>query len=167
MSVLEPLAALHQEIDARVSEARSQQPEWPCAKGCANCCRSLADIPQLTAAEWDFLKSGLLAMQAESLLGIGDRIRALAQQSAEPVTCPLLDPQTSACTVYAYRPVACRSYGFYVQRDRGLYCSEIEAGVAAGRFDAVVWGNHDAVDRQLACDGKKRPLTEWFAGWRE
>lgn len=163
--MLKSITILHREIDARVADARAQQPDWPCAKGCAKCCRSLADVPQLTAAEWDLLKSGLAALPTDSLLAINEKICALAQQAPAPVTCPLLDAETDACPVYAQRPVACRTYGFYVQRDRGLYCGEIEAGVATGQFDGVVWGNHDAVDRQLASLGEKRPLTEWFAGW--
>jgi hypothetical protein len=61
------------------------------------------------------------------------------------------------------RPVACRTYGFYVQRDKGLYCQEIEARVAGGDWATVVWGNHDAVDRSLNALGDSRDLTEWFA----
>ncbi len=44
---------------------------------------------------------------------------------------------------YAQRPVACRTYGFYVQRELGLYCGDIEARVAGGELADVVWGNHD------------------------
>ena len=62
--------------------------------------------------------------------------------------------------------MACRTYGFYVQRDKGLYCCEIETQVAAGALADVVWGNHDAVDQQLAKLGESRPLTEWFAAWQ-
>jgi hypothetical protein len=58
--------------------------------------------------------------------------------------------------------VACRTYGFYAQRDKGLYCKDIETRVADGALDDVVWGNHDAVDRQLAGLGESRGLTEWF-----
>ncbi|MBL8432147.1 MAG: hypothetical protein JNK80_07105, partial [Dechloromonas sp.] len=52
------------------------------------------------------------------------------------------------------------------QRDRGLHCGDIEAQVAAGALADVVWGNHDAIDRQLASLGGARPLTEWFARWQ-
>ena len=38
-------------------------------------------------------------------------------------------------------PVACRTYGFYVQRDLGLYCRDIENRVAGL--------------------GEALPLTEW------
>ena len=98
---------------------------------------------------------------------ISEKMSALAGQSARPITCPLLDQSTGACPVYAQRPVACRSYGFYVQRDLGLYCREIEAQVAAGALADVVWGNHDAIDQQLAGFGASRSLSEWFADWQQ
>ena len=67
--------------------------------------------------------------------------------------------------VYAHRPVACRTYGFYVQRDKGLYCQDIESRVAQGDWATVIWGNHDVIDRQLNALGDSRDLTEWFALW--
>jgi Fe-S-cluster containining protein len=83
----------------------------------------------------------------------------------------MLDESEGACPVYAQRPVACRTYGFYVQRELGLYCADIEARVAGGELDDVVWGNHDAVDHALGALGDVRALTEWFerdaAGSRE
>ena len=74
----------------------------------------------------------------------------------------MLDQTEGACPVYAQRPVACRTYGFYVQRELGLYCGDIEARVAGGELGGVVWGNHDAVDQALGALGEVRPLTEWF-----
>jgi uncharacterized protein len=68
--------------------------------------------------------------------------------------------------VYAHRPVACRTYGFYVQRDKGLYCKDIESRVAEGDWVTVVWGNHDTIDRQLNTLGDSRDLTDWFALWQ-
>jgi Fe-S-cluster containining protein len=79
----------------------------------------------------------------------------------------MLDQAQGACRVYAHRPVACRTYGFYVQRDKGLYCNDIESRVAKGDWATVVWGNHDAIDRQLNALGDSRDLTEWFASWQE
>ena len=75
-----------------------------------------------------------------------------------PVTCPLLDPQSGACPVYAARPLACRSYGFYVERDTGLYCAEIEARVAAGAYPEVIWGHQGRLETRLAALGETRPL---------
>lgn len=157
-----PLVQLHQDIDARVGAIREDRPDWPCSKGCANCCRRLAEIPTLTPAEWQLLQEGLAALPAEQHARVAEAMAALARQRSRPVVCPMLDPATDACLVYAQRPVACRSYGFYVQRDLGLYCGDIEARVADGHLADVVWGNHDAVDAHLARLGDKRSLTEWF-----
>lgn len=159
------LSRLHLDIDARVQTIRENRPDWLCGKGCDGCCRRLAEVPQLTATEWDLLREGLAALPPERLGAISRDMAALAGQQSRPVVCPLLDQTTGACPVYAQRPVACRTYGFYVQRDKGLYCSDIESRVADGVLADVVWGNHDAIDQRLNALGESRPLTEWFADW--
>lgn len=159
------LIKLHAEVDARVHSIREIHPDWLCGKGCDHCCRRLAEVPQLTAAEWDLLRQGLSALPAEHLATIRRDIAALAAQPARPVVCPLLDQASGACPVYTQRPVACRSYGFYVQRDLGLYCHDIESRVTDGTLADVVWGNHDAIDQQLADLGESHALTEWFVRW--
>lgn len=162
------LSRLHLDIDARVHSIRENRPDWLCGKGCDSCCRRLAAVPQLTAAEWDLLRAGLQALAAEQLAEISRKMAAttaLSGQPPRPVVCPLLDQSTGACPVYAQRPVACRTYGFYVQRDQGLYCHDIESRVGDGALDDVLWGNHDAIDRQLAGLGESRALSEWFALW--
>lgn len=140
---------------------RAHRPDWPCGKGCDGCCRRLADLPRLTATEWRLLKQGLSELPVQRLLAIGREVVALAGQTG-PLVCPLLDQATGACPVYAQRPVACRTYGFYVQHKLGLYCNDIESRVAAGAMADVVWGNHDAIDGRLAELGEIRTLTEWF-----
>jgi Fe-S-cluster containining protein len=160
-----PLFRLHAEVDARVNAIRGDRPDWLCGKGCDSCCRRLADVPHLTAAEWALLQEGLSTLALERRREIDRDMAALARQRSRLVVCPLLDQASGACPVYAQRPVACRSYGFYVQRDLGLYCSDIEARVADGTLADVVWGNHDVIDRQLASLGESRPLTEWYADW--
>lgn len=163
MSEITALPLLYAEIEARVQAIRTDHPEWLCAKGCAGCCRRLAAVPQLTAAEWDLLQQGLAALAPQRLGEVRRNIEALSGAQSSPVTCPLLDRTTNACLVYAQRPVACRTYGFYVQRDLGLYCADIESSVARGELDDVVWGNHDRIDQRLAAIGEARALTEWFA----
>ena len=157
------LSKLHFEIDARVHSIRENRPDWLCGKGCDNCCRRLAEVPELSAEEWALLQTGLAALAPEHFEEIGRKITLLTEQRSRPVVCPLLDQTTGACPVYAQRPVACRTYGFYVQRDKGLYCHEIESRVAEGALNDVVWGNNDGIDQRLRGLGKSRPLTEWFA----
>ena len=159
------LTQLHADIDVRVQTIRENRSDWLCGKGCDSCCRRLADVPQLTLAEWDLLREGLTALAPERLLEIRRNMTALTGQQSAPVTCPLLDLDTGSCPVYAQRPVACRTYGFYVQRDLGLYCNDIESRVADGALADVVWGNHDAIDHRLAGLGESRALTDWFERW--
>lgn len=158
-----PLLRLHADIDQRVGSIRATHSDWQCARGCATCCRQLADVPLLTAAEWALLKEGLAMLAPARLAEIRRKVAELQRTPSRPIICPMLDESEGACPVYAQRPVACRSYGFYVQRELGLYCRDIEARVAGGDLADVVWGNHDAVDHALAALGTARPLTDWFA----
>lgn len=160
-----PLHQLHTDIDERVRFIREDRGDWLCGKGCDSCCKRLADVPQLTGAEWALLQEGLAALLPAQLDLIATRIAALGHAPARPVTCPLLDPDSGACPVYAQRPVACRTYGFYVDRELGLYCRDIEQQVADGALDQVIWGNHEVVEQRLARLGPQRPLTAWFEDW--
>jgi Fe-S-cluster containining protein len=163
---MDTLARLHADIEARVSAIRDDYLNWLCGLGCDGCCRRLAEIPRLTAEEWDYLRKGLAALAPEQFREIGQKIAALARQPSRPIVCPLLDQTTGACRVYAHRPIACRTYGFYVQRDQGLYCKDIESQVSSGALAEVVWGNQDAIDRRLCGLGEARELTEWFGRWK-
>lgn len=163
------LRVLHDEIDARVSAIVDAAPSWPCRRGCDHCCRSLAEVPRLTGAEWELLREGLEALSSDARA----QVRARLERGFER-TCPLLDPDQGACLVYAHRPIACRAYGFYAARDGGLWCDVIEARVSAADVDGValgdvalgnvVFGNHEALDRALAAAaGPSRSLLEWLA----
>lgn len=163
MTKINPLTQLHSAIDQRVKTILENQPDWLCSKGCDQCCRQLANVPQLTLAEWELLRAGLQSLAPERLREISNNMAAL--NPSRPITCPMLDLASSTCTVYAQRPVACRTYGFYVQRDKGLYCHDIQTRVEDGTWADVVWGNHDAIDQQLAGFGESRALTDWFGSW--
>jgi len=162
------LSDLHREIDARVDTIRASHPDWLCGKGCDGCCRQLAELPRLTHGEWQLLQTGLAALDETQRDDIQQRLTALGPAPTRPVTCPLLDPATGACPVYAHRPVACRTYGFYAERDRLLVCQQIAAQDTEGKLATVVWGNHAHIDRTLTATGEIRSLAEWFnqAEWK-
>lgn len=154
------LVQLHADIDARVRAIRGDYPDWLCRMGCDSCCQRLAEIPRLTNEEWDWLREGLVALPTESLREIELEVAALVEQPLRPIICPLLNRSAGVCWVYAHRPVACRTYGFYIQRDQGLYCQDIQSRVADGDWAGVVWGHHDAIDRRLSNLGETRELTD-------
>lgn len=160
------LTELHADIDKRVELIRADHPDWLCRSGCDGCCHRLAEIPQLTEAEWTLLRDGLSLLPQDALQTICREVATLVEQASRPIVCPLLDQSTGTCRVYFHRPIACRTYGFFVQRDKGLYCKDIEAQVENGVLNDVVWGNHDAIDQQLKCMGEARELTLWLADWQ-
>lgn len=106
------------------------------------------------------LQQGLAALPPERIQKIGLEIAALADQVSRTIVCPMLNKTHGACLVYARRPVAFRTYDFYVQRDEGLYCKYIESCIADVALAEVVWGNHDMIDCHLFALGETRKLPE-------
>lgn len=156
------LEVLQEEADARASSVTRGR-AWPCRRGCDLCCRRLAEVPRLTAAEWDALREGLAQLTPGQREEVGRRIRALP--GSGPMTCPLLDSE-GACLVYEHRPLACRTYGFYRERDKGLYCPEIEGRVDRGDYEDVIWGNAEGFERRQSELGEMRDLREWWTASR-
>ncbi len=100
------LTELHADIDKRVEFIRSEHPDWLCRSGCEGCCHWLAEIPQLTAAEWDLLRKGLDELPLELLQSIGHDVAALAEQESRPLVCPLLRVGRDSCKKL-------RKWGYY------------------------------------------------------
>lgn len=148
------LPVLHEEIDARVAAVVAARPDWPCRRGCDDCCRSLAEPPRITEAEWTLLREAIAALPAERLARV-EAAFAARLAGEELRACPLLED--GACSVYAARPLACRTYGFYLGRDGGRWCARIEERVASGACDDVIFGNHDAFASR-----DERSLLEWY-----
>ena len=166
------LLAIYDDVDRRARATTEAHAFWPCKRGCDTCCRRLADIPRLGRAEWELLREGLDALASEVRAEVDARIAKLAVAERagtlpRHVTCPMLDEQSGACRVYAHRPSACRTYGFYVERGIGLHCDMITEAVASRPEDEarVVWGNQASVDHALALldAAVAAPLTAWVA----
>lgn len=157
------LTQLHTNIDSRVASIRENNKDWQCKMGCDGCCHRLAEIPRLTVAEWNLLHNGLTALPLEIQQEIIQNVVALTEQTAQFIVCPMLDKSKGICRVYDHRPVACRTYGYYVKHDKGLYCNDILDRVTSGVLKDVVWGNQNTIDRQLSSFGDTKDLTEWFA----
>ncbi|MCL4851984.1 MAG: YkgJ family cysteine cluster protein [Bryobacteraceae bacterium] len=161
MSASAELRILHGRIEARVCGVASRAGGWPCRKGCDLCCRRLASAPKLTEAEWLLLRQGLAALDENRRSEIRTRIQ-LTRGTASPVVCPLLDLRDGSCLIYDQRPVACRTYGFYVERDRGLFCAGIQSAVERGEYRDVVWGNQESIDAALRKFGEPLELADWI-----
>lgn len=124
-------------------------------------------------AEWELLREGLDALVPEARAKVYVRIAELGALEREDrlprhILCPMLDETEGACRVYAHRPGACRTYGFYVEQGIGLHCGMITDAVAARPADEepIVWGNAESVDYALARLGAEAPeeaslLTTW------
>ena len=151
-----PLSQLHLNIDNRVQHIRQNQADWLCTKSCDTCCRQLADLPQLTAAEWDLLRQGLAALPSEHQHSIRNKVATLPDQPTSPITCPLLDTITGACPVYPHRPVASRRYGFYVQREQ-----EHNTTRKLRHVPAEAGANPGSSTYTEDCDGHARRRIGW------
>lgn len=147
-------------IERRAGEIASSHSDWPCRQGCDDCCRRLASPPCISEAEWRRIRAALDRLPADAAAAARGRIAASAR-AERPVTCPLLDTASGSCLVYDARPVACRAYGFYAERQYVLGCHRIE-GMAEAAPD-VVWGNHVALEDELAALGARAELREWLS----
>src|SRR3569833_371634 len=113
------LRVIQDQVHSRAEAITSTRKDWPCRKGCDDCCRHLASLPVISRAEWDAIDAALHALPPETTASVRHRIRTSKLQS-RPVVCPLLDTRAGACLVYQARPVACRPYGFYRERENVL-----------------------------------------------
>lgn len=163
---LAALRVIYEAIGERTNAIAHASPDWPCRRGCDDCCRNLARAPELAAAEWEYLWPAYLQLDARTRARVRadvNRLHATSNSDAQHVSCPLLDQKSGLCRVYERRPAACRMYGFYVARDGGQYCSVIHERERAGLTHDVVWGNHDALESALRrALGPPIPMWEWF-----
>lgn len=158
-----PLRVLQEEARLRAESMVLARGDWPCHKGCDTCCRRLASSPRVTQPEWLLISDAITHLPAPARAVVVQRIGD-SREAPRPVTCPLLDLESGACLIYEARPVACRTYGFYAERDAVLGCHEIEA-LGRGIAD-LIWGNHVPIERGLKALGESKELAEWLEGDR-
>lgn len=152
------LRILQDTVATRAAEISSSVPDWPCRRGCDHCCRHLARLPEATQSEWNLVREGFWKLPTAAQAEI--RERGLALDDERPVVCPFLERSAGVCLVYAERPMACRTYGFYVERGVGLYCGDIERKVELGELRNVVWGNQESIAVAQAAMGPLLSLRE-------
>jgi len=155
---------LVQIIDSALADTGRRSGEWlVCKLGCTQCCMGAFAINQLDALR---LQQGLAELEvadparaaqvrdrarasiarfsqdfpgdAETgILDEGEAAESLFEEFANDEPCPVLDPQTGKCDLYAARPLTCRVFGPPVQSEGGLGVCELcyhgasEAEIAA------------------------------------
>ncbi len=143
---------LVQIIDAALADTARRSGEWlVCKPGCTQCCVGAFAINQLDALR---LQEGLAELEATDparaaqirtrarasiarlspdfpgnpetgILDKGETAEALFDSFANDEPCPVLDPATGMCDLYAARPMTCRVFGPPVQSEGGLDVCEL------------------------------------------
>lgn len=140
---------LVQIVDAAAADAARRSGHWlHCRLGCTQCCIGIFSITQLDAAR---LRAGLATLEQQD----PNRAAAIRRRAAESVQrltpnfpgdattgrldesdprhedfandepCPVLDPTTGACELYAARPITCRVFGPPVRSAEGIGVCEL------------------------------------------
>lgn len=143
-------AQLVQIVDAATADAARRAGAWlKCASGCTQCCIGVFAISQLDAAR---LRAGLEDLEqsdpakaaavrrravdavaklaaefpGDAASGVLDPARAEQFENfANDEPCPVLDPVTGLCDLYAARPMTCRVFGPPLRTGEGLGVCEL------------------------------------------
>jgi len=143
---------LVQIVDAALAEVVQRSGPWlVCRLGCTQCCTGVFAINQLDAARLqagmaellqtdperaarvrqrvhesaERLRSGFPGDFVTGLLGLDDEAVEAFNEFGNDEVCPVLDPETGACDLYAFRPMTCRVFGPPVRGDDGIGLCEL------------------------------------------
>lgn len=156
------LPVLYQAIEHRVAAIREVHDWWPCRRGCDHCCRNLGEPLSLTRMEFETLWAEVERLDSDARAEIEQRIAALGPTG--PWICPFLDRDSGACRVYAGRPAACRSYGYYASREADKWCGLVDEALEEHGHPPIVWGNQAALDVELERRfGERVGVAQWIA----
>jgi Fe-S-cluster containining protein len=143
-------ADLVQIVDAATADAARRSGKWlKCRPGCTQCCIGVFAISQLDALR---LRAGLRELdQSDPARAAAVRVRAersrlrlsahfpgdpatgilddahqdLFEDFANDEPCPVLDPVTGTCDLYAARPMTCRVFGPPIRSEDGIGVCEL------------------------------------------
>src|SRR5664280_2427288 len=143
---------LVQIIDSALADTTRRSGEWlVCKPGCTQCCMGAFAINQLDALRLQQGLAELKVIDPDRALHVRNRARAsiarlsrdfpgdlatgildegetadlLFEEFANDEPCPVLDPQTGMCDLYAARPLTCRVFGPPVQSEGSLGVCEL------------------------------------------
>jgi Fe-S-cluster containining protein len=145
-----PTNDLLQILDTALASAMSRSGDHlVCRPGCSQCCHGVFEISALDAhrlrealaAAPEPLKSHIEARisaarthllpffpgdPATGILNRDEQAQELFEEWAHADPCPILDPATQTCDLYAARPILCRTFGPPIRNDP----EDIEAGLS-------------------------------------
>jgi Fe-S-cluster containining protein len=131
---------LLQSIDTALADATTRSGPWlACRPGCAQCCHGVFPISQLDAERLrNALQSASPELAARIRTRVADSVHRLTpdfpgniitgiidpenpafDDFANEEPCPVLDPTTQTCDLYAARPIPCRTFGPPVRNSEG------------------------------------------------
>lgn len=140
---------LVQIVDAALADSVRRSGSWlACRPGCTQCCTGVFAIGQLDALR---LREGLVELEQhdpERAQAVRQRSRASVRRLsagfpgdastgvldenddkfedfANDEPCPVLNPETGLCDLYAARPITCRVFGLPVRSNGGLGVCEL------------------------------------------
>lgn len=143
---------LIQIVDSDLADTARRSGEWlVCREGCTQCCIGVFPINQLDALR---LRRGLADLEkvapvrakrirqrardsaarlssdfpgdvATGILDEGEQAEKRFDGFANDEPCPVLDPKTGKCELYAARPMTCRVFGPPVRSEEGLAVCEL------------------------------------------
>lgn len=173
--------SLIQIMDAALADATKRAGKWlVCRPGCTQCCIGPFPINQLDAAR---LRHGLMMLQKTDPQR-AERVRARTCEAIErlsstfpgdPATgilaedeesqerfadfandepCPVLDPETGTCDLYASRPMTCRTFGPPVRTG-----NHDTLGICELCFDGATNQEIAACELKVDLDGLETPLV--------
>jgi Fe-S-cluster containining protein len=144
--------ALIQIVDAALADATRRSGEWlACRPGCTQCCVGVFAISQLDAVRLQHGLTELRKTDPQRAARIQERARgSIRRMSADfpgdaktgvldegpeeeerfaefgnDEVCPVLDPETGLCELYAARPMTCRTFGPPLRTEGGLGVCEL------------------------------------------
>jgi Fe-S-cluster containining protein len=176
--------SLIQILDAALASAVERSGEHlACRSGCSQCCYGVFEISGLDAAR---LREGLKVAAVEVRERVLARVEAargklgpfypgdlgtgvltgsedeveLFEEWAHAEACPVLDPGTQTCDLYAHRPVLCRTFGPPIANDAedpeaGLAICELcfteatDEEIAAAAMDSGFRGEQERMEREF------------------
>lgn len=170
---------LVQLADSALAHAAQRSGHWlACKPGCHQCCVGVFSISTLDAER---LRDGLISL-TEKDFPRAEKIRSRVQESlqrlrenfpgnfeagtvneADPAfedfgndeICPVLDPATGTCDLYASRPMTCRTFGPPVRNAEGIGMCELcfvgapEEAIRAAEMDVSFLEEDERLSQQI------------------